>query len=621
MTSTKAPLCLAFLLSGAAGCAGQAEVSSSDALAGTQATSAGPSGAGNSAGQVVPAPAPQSPGGTPTSLPPEVELSLDFELPHAGRRYVYAANPKSDTVAVIDASTLAITSVEAGDQPTFLQTLAGADAVVVLNVGSSDASIIRTSGGESTSTTVPVQEGANAIAVSGDGAHAVVYFDARHRGAGVTGSYQDISVLFLERGDEAAVAMTVGFRPSSVSFTDDGERAFVVTEDGVSILDFAEILAKGAHIARTLPLGDAAATSLDVTVTPDGAYALARREGESELRLLDLDSGDLQLLELANLIASPVPPPEPEAQPEPQPEPGPVAFPDAGVDAGTDSRPDAGADAGVNGLADAGVVEPIPALLATVAPPPPAPAAAAAVTDVDLAPSGEFALAVVRDLSTVLRVPIPGGFTQPETVTTTFVEGELIGSVDVSTDSRRALLYTTVVEANERISILDIEDGSFDVVRLAKSVERVTITPDGDKALIVHRKLPGNPDEAGIDPDTVIDRSYGYSVVDFDSGFSKLQTARSPVGPATVVPTGSDLFVLFNDPSVGLFEVHQVGLESFLVERITLGSPPNSIGSVPDSQRVFVGQEHPDGRISFIDWETGELESVTGFELNSRIRE
>ena len=37
-------------------------------------------------------------------------------------------------------------------------------------------------------------------------------------------------------------------------------------------------------------------------------------------------------------------------------------------------------------------------------------------------------------------------------------------------------------------------------------------------------------------------------------------------------------------------------------------------------QKLF-GQEHPDGRISFIDWETGEVESVTGFELNSRIRE
>jgi hypothetical protein len=36
---------------------------------------------------------------------------------------------------------------------------------------------------------------------------------------------------------------------------------------------------------------------------------------------------------------------------------------------------------------------------------------------------------------------------------------------------------------------------------------------------------------------------------------------------------------------------------------------------------VFVGQAHPDGRVSFIDWKTLGVESVTGFELNSRIRE
>jgi hypothetical protein len=42
---------------------------------------------------------------------------------------------------------------------------------------------------------------------------------------------------------------------------------------------------------------------------------------------------------------------------------------------------------------------------------------------------------------------------------------------------------------------------------------------------------------------------------------------------------------------------------------------------VPRSKKVFIGQEHRDGRIAFIDWETGEIESVTGFELNSRIRE
>jgi hypothetical protein len=54
---------------------------------------------------------------------------------------------------------------------------------------------------------------------------------------------------------------------------------------------------------------------------------------------------------------------------------------------------------------------------------------------------------------------------------------------------------------------------------------------------------------------------------------------------------------------------------------LELGSPPTSVGAVPSSKRAFVGQDHPDGRISFIDWTTSSIETVTGFELNSRIRQ
>jgi hypothetical protein len=56
-----------------------------------------------------------------------------------------------------------------------------------------------------------------------------------------------------------------------------------------------------------------------------------------------------------------------------------------------------------------------------------------------------------------------------------------------------------------------------------------------------------------------------------------------------------------------------------VVNDIALGSPPQSVGAVPDTQRVFVGQEHPEGRITFVDWNTGALQSVTGFELNARV--
>lgn len=512
-------------------------------------------GGGN--GAAPPGAKPEAPNPEP---PPEVEVKVEFELPHAGDRYVYAANPDNDNVAVIDSETLAIQTVEAGDGPTFLQTLGEKDAAVVLNAGSNDATIIRTTAGKSTTATVQVQAGSNAIAVSPDGRRAVVYFNADLGSAGPPGSFQDISVLSLEEGRETAIGMTVGFRPSHVTFAQDGKRALVVTEDGVSILEFTEIEKRGAHIAETVSLGnDADAKTLDVSVTPDGRYALARREGDSQLRLANLETRDLMELDLAQFIG--------------------------------------------RGAGDAGAPQEAP------------------ITDVDLAPSGDFALAVVRGQSTVLNLPIPGAFDGSEAVSSLAIGEELIGSVTVSDDGKVALLYTTVVDTNERLSILDVETGASRTIRLPKAVEAVTLSPDGKKALVVHRKLPGNPAEPGLDPDLLIDRSYGYSLVQLDTGFSKLQLTQAALGPSIIVPDGSFLFALFSDAKVGLSEVHRIELDSFLVETIALGSSPISVGAVPRSEKVFVGQEHPDGRITFIDWNTQETESVTGFELNSKIRE
>src|SRR4051812_17710255 len=78
-------------------------------------------------------------GGSSAALPPEKEVDTGFELPHAGARFVYVANTDNNTIAVIDAKTLAIQTIDAGIQPRFLQTFGTADAAIVLNVGSSDA--------------------------------------------------------------------------------------------------------------------------------------------------------------------------------------------------------------------------------------------------------------------------------------------------------------------------------------------------------------------------------------------------------------------------------------------------------------------------------------------------
>src|SRR5690606_246799 len=126
-------------------------------------------------------------------------------------------------------------------------------------------------------------------------------------------------------------------------------------------------------------------------------------------------------------------------------------------------------------------------------PDPNAPLAFTEITDVDLAPTGEFAIAVFRDRRTVLKVPIPGGFDDLDEVSVVTMGKEIVGSVHIAPNGKRALLYTTAQDTNERLTIWDVEKGSLNVVRLPKSVRAVTVAPDSESALVVHRKVGGDP--------------------------------------------------------------------------------------------------------------------------------
>jgi hypothetical protein len=511
--------------------------------------------------------------GSVADLPPEMEMSVDLQLPQASDHYVYAVNPDAGSVAVIDALTQAIQTVKTGTRPTYLRTLPATDNAVVINVGSNKASVIRVTAQGAAKSDLNVGSGANAIAVSPDGKHVVVYYNSTYASAGnSSGSYQDVSVLALSADGKSdqATSMTVGFRPRDVFFSDDSKNAFVVTEDGVSVLDFAQIDKQGSGIAKLVSFGGRVdQKNSDVSVTPDGLFALARAEGKSVLHLVELASGRVRSLDLAKAYT---PPP-----------------------------PDAEDDAGV------------PVMLPVE------------VTDLDLMPGGHAALAVLRNQSAVLTVPLPAAFDDATQVTTLNVEGEVIGSVTVAPDGKSALAYTTAANV-ERMTILDLTSSTTPphTLALRKAVLAVAYTPDSKTALITHTKLSGAPTQRGLSPDDVIDRSFGYSLLSVPSGDVKLQVTQTSLGPIAMVPDGSYLFILFRDDTLGIKEVQRVALSSFLVDPIIqLENPPISIGVAPASGTVFVNLEHTDGRMTFIDWKEPltKLKTVTGFELNSRIRD
>jgi YVTN family beta-propeller protein len=529
-------------------------------------------------------------GGVPV-LAPEKEKRVDFEQPKAGKRFVFVANTEADTVSVIDANNFSVTKVPAGDKPTFVTTVPsdkeGVDIAMVLNVGSDDATIIRAQADKDPeANNLGVVINSNVISVSPDGKFAVVYYNSDYSSAGdSSGSYQDVTVISFSEQKDIAIDMTVGFRPTAVSFSSDGSKGFVVTDDGVSILDFAKIVKDGASVAETVSLGYSQNTiPTDVSVTADGSYALAYLENSAIVRLVNLDPNegkqrDLDL-ELGKIVTS------------------------GSAESTTETAVDAGVDK------------------QTVT---------SAITDLDLSPQGDFAVAVLRDKNTVFKIPIPQAFDDPKKIESTKIKDVLFGSSELAADGRTALLYTTLrddqlndltnKQLNKQITIFDLDKKEETrTVQLRKSIDSVTISPDSENALIIHQKSDGSADELGIDDNTRIARSYGYSILKLSTGFPKLEVTQTQPESPVITPDSDYLFILFRDDSHGIKEVHRISLKSLHVDVFAMKGPPYSMGEVPQSEKVFVAQKQTGGLITLIPWNSDDTRDVTGFDRNPRVK-
>jgi DNA-binding beta-propeller fold protein YncE len=231
--------------------------------------------------------------------PPEVENPAD--PPQGGESVVYVSVPKQGVVVKIDAKSLEVKTIKVKGQPSALRTIPGTDNAVVLNQGASAMTIIRaTAGGQEALTVLPTIVGANVLALAPGGKNAVAYFDINRSGGLLAQqSLQELTVLRLEQGKEEAINLSVGFRPSSVAFSADGSAAFVLTEQGISVVDLTVPLAP--HIAPLVGLVDDPVKDPqpeEVVIDPNGNFALLRQPGVSGVRVVDLKSKAAQDLDL-----------------------------------------------------------------------------------------------------------------------------------------------------------------------------------------------------------------------------------------------------------------------------------------------------------------------------------
>lgn len=545
----------------AAGCSNGAldsRASSGDADAGAGAGTAGPPASCLSSNEcptgftcsefhACVAPSPTGDGGVPA------ETEIPLGAPISSQRFVYVAMTAQNKLARIDGATLAIASTPVGAAPREVATIPGSDGAVVLDTAHGTATVVRpvVTGGDGTRVLATLPS-LNRIDVDPTGRFAVVWFDlikALHDGTGNAGSFQDVCVIALAPGNEKAVALTVGFRPRRVAFDAAGTRAYVITQDGVSVIDLVDAT---EHVPRIVPPIAVAppGTSpddLEVQIVATGDYAAVRQAGHAGLRVVSM-RGD-----------------------------------------------------------NPGQAWDIP----LAAPP----------TDIDLAPDGSRVYAALRDASQLAVVDIPDDALDPTGVETVDLAPATVGSVAVSPDGKRALVFTNAT-LDPHVTRVDLAAPGFPHVTwtLQKAVRAIAIAPDSATAIVLAAKAPGDPATA-TSVDDFIAKSFGYALVDLATGFAKLQITPVDPGPLAYAPDGSRAYVALDggDAVTATRALQVVTAQTAIVETHPLGSPPSAVGIVPGAHQAFVAQRHPLGRMSFVALATGAVRTVTGFDLNSQI--
>jgi len=496
-----------------------------------------------------------SPGGGGGPPAPEVEYVLG--TPVSSQRYVYVALTEQDELARIDGYTGEVVARPVGDAPRDVGAIPGADGAVVLDATNGTASIVRPAGSTDTVRVLPTLPRLNRLDLDPSGRFAVLWFDLAKAiadgGIGGTGSFQDVTVLRLAPGGEKAVNLTVGFRPREVEFDATGNRAYVITEDGVSVIDLAIAVTSGPTIVPPIPVADPLAppTSIEVDIVPSGDYAAVRRTGVSALRVVRLG-------------------------------------------------------ASIPGQSQGQMFD-----LPLASPP----------TDIDLAPDGTRVYAVLREAKQLAIVDVPGDVLDPTGVELVDLASATVGSLVLSKDGRRALLFTNAT-LDERLTMIKLDQPGYPAVTwpMKKAARAVGISPTVTTALVLHAKAPGDPATAGT-IDEYIDRSYGYSLIDLATGFAKLQLTPVDPGPFAYAPDGSKVYVALDggDAISATRALQIVTAQTGVVTTKQLGSPPSAVGILPAAGQAFAAQRHPLGRITFMNLATDALRTVTGFDLNGDI--
>ncbi|MCA2980257.1 MAG: hypothetical protein INH37_18460 [Myxococcaceae bacterium] len=248
-------------------------------------------------------------------------------------------------------------------------------------------------------------------------------------------------------------------------------------------------------------------------------------------------------------------------------------------------------------------------------------------TDLDLLPDGTAAVAALRSAGSVAYLELPRDLSAPSGIEVFRVADGGVGQVALPEARGDAGLFAFVwssVSGDESVRRVDFPSGRVARYPVEKLVDEVAVSPDSRAALVIHRP---NPATTATDPyEAAVDRDEGFSVLDVQTGFVQLQrTGTTRPTRFAFSPRGAFAGVALRNDAQRRFQLQAVNLTSLVSTTLQLASTPLFLGTVPEApgvtpHRIFVSQQHPGGRISVIQLDTGQVRTVTGFTLNGEIQ-
>lgn len=234
-------------------------------------------------------------------------------------------------------------------------------------------------------------------------------------------------------------------------------------------------------------------------------------------------------------------------------------------------------------------------------------------TDIDISADGTFGMFTIRSEHQVaiFNLPLPEDSTVDPFEYVDLGE-QYCGAATLSKDGQFAALYTSVADDNSNRKVLTLlqrnADQSFSVKNtlLNRDIRGISPSPDSQSLIVVHEYYTNHESNAALHP-------YSYSLVKLPGMQSKFQ--QLPVDPIQMLTTEDGAFAYM---LLSTKEIQIINLETFIVDTMQLGSMPTAAGYASLTDKIFISQEHPSGRMTFMDATAENVKTITGYTLNDQ---